>query len=239
MTVSTSNAISGPFFPNGVTSIFPFTFTALSEAEVEVISISEEGVFSVVSPTLYTVARTIGGGGTITFAPAPASGPSLYFRSNPFFTQNIAFEEGGKITAAALNLIADRAAVRDQFLKEQLDRAVKAEVGQTPVSMPDLYALLQIALAITGPIYASTALGVARTTSGQEFAVAGGEGIVEIWLNEDDAAVDTGRRVVINPASPLAASLIGTASGSLQSVVDNYSARLARSEEHTSELQSR
>ena len=51
MPVSTTNAISGPFTTNGVTTNFPFTFTAPSAAEVQVISRNiATGSESIVSP---------------------------------------------------------------------------------------------------------------------------------------------------------------------------------------------
>jgi len=133
MPVSTTNAISGPLLTNGLTTTFPFTFTAPSADEVQVISRNiATGVDTIVSPSLYSVTLTTGGGGSVVFSVAPASGAELYLLLNPDFTQDVEFYEGAKIAAPSLNRAADRGAARDQFLRHETERALKVEIGAEP-----------------------------------------------------------------------------------------------------------
>lgn len=136
MAVSTTNAISGPLLANGSTTVFPFTFTAPTADEVQVVLRDSDGVDSTVSPSAYTVALTSGGGGAVTFATAPASGNSVYILLNPDFTQEIEFENGSAWLAAPVNEGYDRSAARDQVLKRDMDRGLKFPVGETPDTLP-------------------------------------------------------------------------------------------------------
>ncbi len=119
MTVETTNTYSGPFTPNGATTVFPFTFKALSDAEVAVLAL-EDGEWSTVSDSLYDVDLNAGAGGNVTFTSAPAAGPELYIFSEPLFTQSSTFANQGAFSPTVLNLLHDRAALRDQWLKERV-----------------------------------------------------------------------------------------------------------------------
>ena len=134
MAVSTTNAYSGPFITNGVTTVFPFTFTAPSVAEVAVFLRDADGVETEAEG--YTVALTTGGGGSVTFATAPASGWSLYILLDPDFTQNLTFEDGSAWLASPVNEGYDRSAARDQFLKREGDRGFKVPVGEAGLRLP-------------------------------------------------------------------------------------------------------
>lgn len=122
MGVSTTNAISGPFTANGVTTVFPFTFTAPTESEVEVRLVDADGVETVANVDDYTVVRGGGSGGSVTFATAPASGYEVYILLAPEFTQNIEFENGSAWLARPVNEGYDRSASRDQWLKARLEK---------------------------------------------------------------------------------------------------------------------
>jgi hypothetical protein len=136
MPVSTTNAISGPMTTNGIATIFPFTFTAPSDVEVQVLSRDiATGVLTVIDPANYTVARNIGSGGSVTFDAAPAAGAEIYPKLDPLFTQDIEFTSGAKITATALNRIADRAAARDQLLWHEVGRAIRANDGEAGLTL--------------------------------------------------------------------------------------------------------
>lgn len=229
MTVSTTNAITGPLNGNGITTIFPFTFTAPSKAEVQVVlRDTATGEDTVVDPGLYTVALTIGGGGSVTFDTAPATGEQVFLKLNPLFTQDITFTDGVKITATALEKIADRAAARDQFLNEEVGRAVKVPVGAAPLDAPDIAGLVQIVVAMSGPLYTSIEEGLDPETGvaeGTEFPVNNYDGTASIYLNDAGSAV-LQRIIVIDPSAPSCASLIGTTDGTLQEVLDDFRARL-------------
>lgn len=119
MAVSTTNAISGPFTTNGVTVTFPFTFTAPSASEVAVLLRDAAGTITTAGG--YDVALTTGGGGSVTFDTAPATGSTLYIVLDPSFTQDIEFENGSAWLAGPVNEANDRAAARDQYLKARID----------------------------------------------------------------------------------------------------------------------
>jgi hypothetical protein len=130
MAVSTTNAYSGPFTTNGATTVFPFTFTAPTTAEVSVLLRDADGVETTADPADYTASVAPDGGGSVTFSVAPATGYSLYVLLEPAFTQDIAFENGSPWLASPVNEANDRAVARDQVLKRDIDRAAKFKVGE-------------------------------------------------------------------------------------------------------------
>lgn len=136
MAVSTDNAFSGPYLTNGVTTVFPFTFTAPSADEVDVVLRNASGVDTVA--TGFTTTLLPGGvGGSVAFAAPPAPGFQLFVLLEPEFTQNIAFENGSAWRAEPVNEGYDRSALRDQALKRDVDRGLKAPVGESGFTLPD------------------------------------------------------------------------------------------------------
>lgn len=124
MTVEVTSAFSGPFVPNGVTTVFPYTFHALTAAEVRV-----EIDGADVSSADYTVnLNSDFEGGNVTFASAP-TGDVLYIASNPNFDQEVQFENAGAFLPESHDEANDRAAVRSIYLKGMLDRAILAPLG--------------------------------------------------------------------------------------------------------------
>ncbi len=85
----------------------------------------------------------------------------------------------------------------------------------------------ETAMAFSGPLYGTTALGLAATPLGEEFAVDLADGSAAIYINSAGTAVFT-RNVIIAPAAPGAAALIGTTSpgGNVQAALDAIIARL-------------
>lgn len=136
MAVGTTNAMSGPFTTNGATVAFPFTFTALSTDDVTVISRDADGEETTVSDALYTVTLGAESGGTVTFDNAPLSGATLFVLLDPGMEQETEFEQGGRYLAAAHNAALDRAALRDQALRRDVDRSIRAPVGETMGELP-------------------------------------------------------------------------------------------------------
>jgi hypothetical protein len=136
MTVSATNAYSGPFFPNGSTTAFPFTFKAASTSEVSLLMLDSAG--NSVSPGTYSVSLNVDDGGTVTFSPAPASGLTLYILSNPLFTQTAQFTNEAAYLPSVLNSLFDRAAIRDAYLLSTVSRAVLVNVGETPPTFDEL-----------------------------------------------------------------------------------------------------
>lgn len=126
------SGFSGPFLPNGVTVTFPFTFTAPTAAEV-----TAELHLPGLAPTAatgFTVTVNPAGGGSITFAIAPAAGSTLYILLSPRFDQPIGFANGAPWRAEPVNEVADRGALRDQALRRELMQSVRMPLGSPPVT---------------------------------------------------------------------------------------------------------
>jgi hypothetical protein len=77
MTVAVTNFTTGPYTGNGATTAFPFTFKALSEAEV---SVYVDDV--AISSDLYAVTLSTSGG-TVTFDTAPIADAVITIVSEP------------------------------------------------------------------------------------------------------------------------------------------------------------
>lgn len=134
MAVETTNALSGPFIPNGVTTTFPFTFTAPSADEVDVMLRAADGTETLAVG--YAVTLNPSGGGSVVFSVAPAAGPELYILLEPFFTQQIQFENGSGWLAEPVNEVADRSAARDQVLRREIGRSLRMPLGEDPGQLP-------------------------------------------------------------------------------------------------------
>jgi len=159
---------SGPYVGNGSQTGFPFTFTALSAAEV---AVDVNGV--TISSGLYSVAITAapGNGGTVTFNAAPDNGATILLRSNPDFLQDSSFENQGAYNLDTINTINRRQAVRAWFVKQLLAgstvgqamaSAVAAAASQAAAAISAAASTASAALAGTG---ASTATAQATAAS--------------------------------------------------------------------------
>lgn len=127
MAVSTDNAFSGPYLANGVTVVFPFTFQAPSPEEVGVLV--RNGIGVEVEPGSYTVQQAQDKRGNIVFDVAPAAGLTVTPILEPSFTQDLQFQNGSAWLAEPVNEGYDRAAQRAQALKRDVDRSLKAPIG--------------------------------------------------------------------------------------------------------------
>jgi hypothetical protein len=131
MSVTATNATSGPFAGTGAQTAFPYTFKAITADEVQVLV---DGVAQVAG---YTVTLgTDGNGGTVTFAAAPANGAEILLGSLPSFEQDIAFTDSGPFLADTVDLALDRGAVRDIYLREKADRSILAPLGEAGFELP-------------------------------------------------------------------------------------------------------
>jgi hypothetical protein len=100
-------------------------------------------------------------------------------------------------------------------------------IGGAADSAAEAVAAAQIASAVTGPIYATIALGLGATDPGDEFAVNNNNGTASIYINEGDVESDTPRIIPLDPSASITASLIGTEDGNLQAVLNNILSRIA------------
>lgn len=149
MAVNVTDTLAGPFYPNGITTEFPFDFKAATVDEL-VVSRVLLGVTLVVDPDDYSVTLAEDGeGGTVVFASAPvALDGALFIEGEPDFTQEVTFSNSGFLPAA-LNSLFDRAALRDLKLRRDTDRAVKWPIGTVAPPMIGLVGQGQ-ALALVG-----------------------------------------------------------------------------------------
>lgn len=138
MTVTVEDAASGPYFPNGVTTQFPFDFNAASVDEVAVILLASSGAVYTYPLGTYAVVLAVDGeGGTVTMQTAPANdGRALFVVSDPSFAQEILFEDEGPFNSAVLNPVADRSAIRDLWLKSRVVRSIQLPPGEEGGVLP-------------------------------------------------------------------------------------------------------
>jgi hypothetical protein len=138
MAVATENALSGPYTANGSTTTFPFTFTVLSDADLAVMLRDSDGTETIVSTNDYTV--TLAGDapstGSVVFDTAPASGNEVWVYLDPAFTQETEFADGHPFIAGAVNDINDKAALRDQVLRRDIDRGLMVPLGEAAPLLP-------------------------------------------------------------------------------------------------------
>lgn len=134
MAVSTTDAFSGPYITNGVTIAFPFAFKAPSTAEVSVLLRDADG--AELTPPSFSVALGVDEGGTVTFVSAPPAGNTLVVLLDPFFTQDLEFENGSAWLAEPVNEGYDRSALRDQVLRRDVNRSIMAPIGEVGMQLP-------------------------------------------------------------------------------------------------------
>ena len=104
---------------------FTYTFKIFDEGDVRVLV---DGVIT----TSYTVTG-VGNdaGGAVVFNAATTSGEIITIKRNEPLTQEIDYVEGDDFPASAHEEGLDRSAIRDQFLQEQIDRAITLPEGST------------------------------------------------------------------------------------------------------------
>lgn len=126
MTVPSEINRSGPYNGNGVTTVFDYDFRILSEQHLRVIKADAAGNETPLTLTTNYTVSGVGdaGGGSITVLAAPASGETITILRNMPFTQETDLENQGAYYAETVEDALDAAAMRDQQLQEQLDRAV-------------------------------------------------------------------------------------------------------------------
>lgn len=131
MAIETTDSFSGPYFTNGATTVFPFTFKALSTTDIEV---TLDGV--TVDPGSYSITINPGPGGSVNFVTPPAAGQELFVNLEPVFTQQITFENGAAWLAEPVNEVADRSAQRDIWLRDKVLRGLIFPRGEEGVEIP-------------------------------------------------------------------------------------------------------
>ena len=115
---------------NGVTTVFPYTFKLLAQADIEV---TVDGVVKTLT-TDYTVSGVgVDGGGNVTFVTAPANGTTVVLHRAMAYKRDIDYQENGDLPAATLDEDVDRVVMMAQQLDEANDRALALAIGTTGV----------------------------------------------------------------------------------------------------------
>lgn len=137
MTVPSEIDRSGPYYGNGVTKTFPYEFRIIHEAHISVVMTTAAGHESTLALNSdYTVTNVgaPGGGDVVLTNPLPSGYSIVNLRGLPF-TQETDLENQGAYYAETVEDALDLAAMRDQQLKEGLDRSLKAPVTDGGVDM--------------------------------------------------------------------------------------------------------
>ncbi|MFD2235459.1 hypothetical protein [Phaeospirillum tilakii] len=127
MTLATTTS-SVSYVGNGVTTTFDFGFEIPAGALV--VTLTETDAVTILDASAYS-ATGLGSsaGGSVTLKAAPTSGQTVTLRRVLTPTQSVALVTGAAIYADVLEAALDRAAMVDQQLQEQIDRAVLVPVG--------------------------------------------------------------------------------------------------------------
>lgn len=145
MTVSSTNRKAGPYYGNGVTTAFPFSFKVFAASDLLVVKTNlTTGIDTVLAATDYSVsltADTTGGysGGTVTLTTgALASTYTLTITSSILYTQNTDLTNNGGFYPKVINSALDRLTILCQQLLEQASRSLKLSISTPPGVTPTL-----------------------------------------------------------------------------------------------------
>jgi len=124
-----SNSSTG----NGVTTVFPYTFKIISQADIEV---SVDGVVQTLN-THYTVSGAgDNAGGNVTFLSAPASLSVVARRRNMALVRETDYQYQGDLPNSVLNPDLDAPVLMAQQLQEQIGRSLRGPAGETWSALP-------------------------------------------------------------------------------------------------------
>ena len=140
MTVPSTTNKSGPYSGNGVTNAFDYGFRIIDSSHIKVV-LTTGGVDAVVDPGDYSVTG-IGnvGGGQVVFDASPANGTKITLIRSAPFTQETDLENQGAYYAETIEAALDLATMRDQQLREEIDRSVKIPVSADASELDELIA---------------------------------------------------------------------------------------------------
>lgn len=131
MTVNATNVSSGPFFPNGSATTFPFDFEVVDTDEVAVTINGAD-----VDPSTFSVKLNDDGTGRVIFFVAPPGDGAttrMFLFSNPDFRQQATLRNQGPYYQQTLEKIVDRLAIAALWLRDKLTRAAVIPFDPAPV----------------------------------------------------------------------------------------------------------
>ena len=135
MTISSETRKAGPFYGNGVTTSFPFTFKTFAGADVKVIYTDADAVETVlVLDSDYTIAlnedQNANPGGTVSYSTL-ITGEKLTLLGNVEYTQETDIQNQGGFYPEVIENALDKLTMQVQQVKEQVDRAVKVDASSS------------------------------------------------------------------------------------------------------------
>jgi len=139
MTVNTTSITSGPYTGNGVTTSFPYTFKAFTDANVIVYHTVDTVQSTLTLGTHYSVTGTgVDGGGNVVMTTAPASGDEIYIRSNYSAEQLTDFDSQGGFYPDTHEDAFDKQTMLIQQLEDVQGRGLRLPLSDSSGVMPEL-----------------------------------------------------------------------------------------------------
>lgn len=118
MTVSAQTPINRST-GNGVTTVFPYTFKIISDADIEV---TVDDVVKTLNVDYTVSGAGVDAGGNVTMTTAPAAATTVVRRRNMAIVRTTDYQDQGALPAATLDADIDSAVLMIQQLDERLDR---------------------------------------------------------------------------------------------------------------------
>ena len=130
MPFSSTTITTDPYTPNGVTSIFPFFFLALTRDEVQVVLTDADGVETLLTEGFDIVGIGEPTGGYVQFTVAPDyAGQSLIIRARPSFAQESVFSNQGPYNPVEIEKALDRLAQKAIYLRDLISSGIVVDPG--------------------------------------------------------------------------------------------------------------
>ncbi|KAI3598731.1 hypothetical protein D8I24_5677 [Cupriavidus necator H850] len=139
MTINSATRKAGPFLGDGVTTVFPFSFKVFTKNDVQVTLTNAAGAETVlVLDSDYSVSvnadQTVNPGGTVAYPASLADGFKLTLTGALPNLQPTSLPNNGPFYPKTIEDTEDRAVILIQQLQEKVDRSIKVNVSDTPLT---------------------------------------------------------------------------------------------------------
>ena len=187
MTVSSEVSVAGPFYGNGTTKTFPYSFKILDAKHIRAVLISAPGDVSDLSLDNgdYTVSG-VGSetGGDIIKATPLLAGQTLTLVRRLPLTQETSLENQGAYYPEVVERRLDQMVMQIQSVKEATDRSLTVEPGQEKPSMTQIAATQGYAQAAKQSRDESAELATAAASSASN--ASGSAALASRWASESE-----------------------------------------------------
>ena len=127
MTVSAQTPINRST-GNGVTTVFPYTFKIISDADIEV---TVDDVVKTLNVDYTVTGAGVDAGGNVTMTTAPAAATTVIRRRNMAIVRTTDYQDQGALPAATLDADIDSAVLMVQQVNESFNRSLKIPISST------------------------------------------------------------------------------------------------------------